>query len=494
MTDRASLTRPAAGAWTPGRRLLTAGLVLLVTAGAFEGLAVPTVLPATLAELPGLELYGWAFSGFWLSSLVGIALAGAEADRRGPLAPLLVGMLAFAAGLLMAGLASSMAWVVAGRVIQGLGAGAIAAITYVAIARGYAPAAQPRMIAVISSAWVLPGIVGPALAGWLSEELSWRWAFIGLAPVLPLAALAVAIPLARLPPVRPAPAEGDAGSTLSSRRASVAAVGDSLALAVGAGALLSAPGWGNPLAAAAAGLGGIVLVWRPLRRLLPPGTLTASSRRGAAVATLALVSVAFLGTEAFVPLAVASVRNAGTIAGGLALTAAAVTWATGSWLQARVAERRSRASVTLAGLVLIGVGIALMAAVPITALPPVALAAIAWAVAGLGMGLAYSTTTLVVIESAQPGSEGAASASAQLANTLGIALGTGAAGAIVAASASSPLGLAPGILLADALMLIVVVLAIAAARRMGAATSAADRAGVTTSGLAPADRGPGLSP
>jgi len=43
-------------------------------------------------------------------------------------------------------------------------------------------------------------------------------------------------------------------------------------------------------------------------------------------------------------------------------------------------------------------------------------------------------------------------------------------------------------------MLIVVVLAIAAARRMGAATSAADRAGVTTSGLAPADRGPGLSP
>ncbi len=436
----------------------------MVTAVAFEGLAIPTALPATLDELPGLALYGWAFSGFWLSNLVGIALAGTEADRRGPFVPLVAGVVAFTIGLLVAGLAPSMAWVVAGRVIQGLGAGAIAAITYVAIARGYLPSVQPRMIAVVSSAWVLPGLLGPAVAGWVSEELSWRWTFIGLVPLLPLAALAVGGPLARLPSPSPAP------DAANGRRSTAAgSVRDALQLAIGAGAILTAATFGDLLPRLAAAGVGLLLIVQPLRRLLPAGALTASSGRGAAVATLALVSVAFFGTEAFIPLAVASVRNAGTVAGGLALTAAAVTWAAGSWLQARLAARSSRRAVTLAGLLLVGAGVILVAAVPLTALHPVVVAASAWAVAGLGMGLAYSTTTLAVIESATPGGEGAASASVQLANTLGIALGTGVAGGVVAMSATGALGVAPGIFLADMVMLITVVLAAWAARHISAA-------------------------
>ncbi len=453
---------PRSAAWAPGQRLLTAGLVFLVTAVAFEGLAIPTALPATLDELPGLALYGWAFSGYWLSNLVGIALAGAEADRRGPLVPLVAGVGAFTAGLLVAGLAPSMGWVVAGRVVQGVGSGAIAAITYVAIARGYVPAIQPRMIALVSSAWVLPGLVGPAVAGWVSEELSWRWTFIGLAPLLPLAAVAVGRPLARLQAPPPTGRRTTAAGT----------VRDALQLALGAGALLTAASFGDPLPRLVTAGAGLLLVVPALRRMLPRGSLTARTPRGAAIATLALLSVAFFGTEAFVPLAVASVRNAGTVAGGLALTAAAVTWAAGSWIQARLAARRSRRGVTRAGLALVAAGVLFVAAVPATSLHPVAVAASAWAVAGLGMGLAYSTTTLAVIESASPGEEGAASASAQLANTLGIALGTGLAGGIVALSAQGSRGLAPGIVLADLVMLIAVVLALMAARRVSGVSGA----------------------
>jgi MFS family permease len=250
------------------------------------------------------------------------------------------------------------------------------------------------------------------------------------------------------------------------RGTAAGSVRDALQLAIGAGAILTAASFGELLPRALAAGAGLLLVVRPLRRLLPAGTLTASSGRGAAVATLALVSVAFFGTEAFVPLAVASVRSAGTVAGGLALTAAAVTWAAGSWLQARLAGRASRRAVTLAGLLLVGAGVVLVSAVPLTSLHPVVVAATAWAVAGLGMGLAYSTTTLAVIESATPGSEGAAAASVQLANTLGIALGTGVAGGVVALSASGELGVAPGIFIADMAMLITVVLAAWTARRM----------------------------
>jgi MFS family permease len=445
------------GAWSPAQRLLTAGLVFMVTAVGFEGLAVPTVLPATLAEFGGLPLYGWAFSGFWLSSLVGITLSGVEADRRGPRGPMLAGAFLFAAGLLIAGQASGMEWVVIGRVVQGLGAGAIASIVYVVIARGYDAKVQPRMIAVISSAWVLPGLIGPALAGYVAQEASWRWTFLALAPLLPLAAAALAPSLTQLGPAA-LPPRGQARH--------LGPVRDAVMLALGAALLLWALTQGRVLVVLPAVLVGGLITVKPLQRLLPDGTLTARPGRGAAVAMLGLISVAFFGTEAFVPLAVASIRGAGTVVGGLALTAAAVTWAAGSWLQARLAARGSRRALMVTGVSLIGVGIGLEAVVPMTSAVPVWLAAAGWAVSGLGMGIAYSTATLTIIESAPPGEEGAASAAVQLANTLGIGLGTGVAGGVVAFAAARSIGEAPGIAAADLLMLLASVVALAIVARV----------------------------
>jgi MFS family permease len=444
------------GAWTPRQRLLTAGLVFMVTAVGFEGLAVPTVLPATLAQFGGLPLYGWAFSGFWLSSLVGITLSGVEADRRGPRAPMVAGALLFAGGLLIAGQASGMEWVVVGRVVQGIGAGAIASIVYVVIARGYDAAAQPRMIAVISSAWVLPGLVGPALAGYVAQEASWRWTFLALAPLLPLAAAALAAPLARLGPPAGKPLE---------RARDLRPVWDAVVLACATALVLGALTQGQILLVLPAILVSVALGFRPLQRLLPDGTLGARPGRGAAVAVLGLISIAFFGVEAFVPLAVVSMRGASTVTGGLALTAAAVTWAAGSWLQARL-TRGSRRALTAAGVALIGFGIVLEAVVPLTSLAPVWLAAAGWGVSGLGMGIAYSTATLTIIESAPAGGEGAASAAVQLANTLGIGLGTGVAGAVVAYGAAGTLGEAPAIAIADVLMLVVCGVTLAIVGRM----------------------------
>jgi MFS family permease len=183
------------------------------------------------------------------------------------------------------------------------------------------------------------------------------------------------------------------------------------------------------------------------------------------VAVVGLVSLTFLGAEAFVPLAVANVRLAGTVAGGMALTAAAVTWATGSWLQARFAARGSRTWLVVVGTVLIAAGISLEAAIPVTSLP-VWVAAVGWAVAGLGMGLAYSTGTLVVIETAEPGAEGAAATGAQLANTLGVAIGTGLAGAVVAFGATGLGGLGPAITIADLVLVIACGVTVLVARRV----------------------------
>ena len=108
--------------WAPERRALTTGLVLTITLVAFEALAVSTVMPEVQADLRGLAWYGWVFSGFFLGQLLGIVMAGHEADRRGPAAPFALGLALFVVGLLVGGFAVSMPMLVLGRVIQGLGA------------------------------------------------------------------------------------------------------------------------------------------------------------------------------------------------------------------------------------------------------------------------------------------------------------------------------------------------------------------------------------
>ncbi len=119
--------------WAPRRRPLTIGLVLAVTLVAFEALAIATVLPVVGRHLGDLRLYGWVFSSFMLSSLIGIAVAGTLADR-GPLGrPMIAGLALFAVGLVMGGTAPDMPVLVAGRAVQGLGAGVVPAVAYVAI-------------------------------------------------------------------------------------------------------------------------------------------------------------------------------------------------------------------------------------------------------------------------------------------------------------------------------------------------------------------------
>ena len=150
------------GVWAPTRRRLTLGLVMTITLVAFEALAISTVMPVVSDDLGGLGLYGWVFSGFFLGNLLGLIIAGQAADERGTALPFLVGLVLFSAGLCLGGLAPTMGVLVAARVLQGLGAGAIPAIAYATVGRCYPAAIRPRVFAVFSTAWVVPGLIGPA--------------------------------------------------------------------------------------------------------------------------------------------------------------------------------------------------------------------------------------------------------------------------------------------------------------------------------------------
>ncbi len=436
--------------FSPSRIGLTSGLLLTVSFVAFETLAVATVLPAVVADLGGLNLYGWAFSAFFLTQLVGIVISGLLADERGPVLPFALGIVLFSAGLLVGGLAPSLPVLIAGRALQGLGGGAIGSIAYVAIGRGYSEDVKPRMLALLSTAWVVPGLIGPGIAGLMAEGLGWRSVFLVLVPLPALAALLAFPSLCHMPAGVPSPETH--GRVVSA-----------VVLAAGSGLVLTGIGLLEPALALALIAAGLALAIPALRRLLPSGTLRAAPGIAATVATMGLLNLAFFGVDAFVPLALVDVRGTSVAFAGLALTAATISWTAGSWIQARTTTRVSRRVMTRLGLVLLAVSFAMTAAVLLPWIPaPVALAG--WGVAGLGMGLAFTTLGLAMLEQAEPGQEGDASASLQLATVLGSGLGAGIGGALIALMNARGETLTRALLLQDGLMVLVVALAVVAAR------------------------------
>jgi MFS family permease len=207
---------------------------------------------------------------------------------------------------------------------------------------------------------------------------------------------------------------------------------------------------------------GLVLAIPAMRRLLPEGTLRAAPGMPATVATMGLLNLAFFGVDAFVPLSLVDVRGTSVAYAGLALTAATITWTAGAWIQARTASRVSRRAMAWLGLTILAASFVLTAAVLIPQTPlPVAL--FGWGVAGLGMGIAYTTLGLSMLELAEPGQEGDASASLQLASVLGSGLGAGIGGALIGLMHTQGETLTRALLLQDGLMLLVVALGLVVA-------------------------------
>jgi MFS family permease len=489
------------GVFAPTHRALSVGILLSITAIASEGMAVATIMPSAALDIGGLDAYGWAFSAFMLASLVGAINAGQAADRGDPCAPARMGFAAFSLGLIVAAVAPSWPVLLLGRGLQGFGAGCLTAIAYVAVARGYPERLRPRLLALLSSAWIMPALLGPALAGQVAEHASWRLVFVGVLPPVAVGAWMLLPSLARLPEAT-SPST-DARRVLASVRlaAGAALVLLAVPLAAGAGVVLPPLDWqgllatvsvgalgvvlppvGLPglLAAVIVGALGVVLAAPALRTLLPSGTFTGRTGLPAAVAVRGLLAFGFFGSEALMPLGLSTQRSLPPSLVGLSLTAGALAWVVGSWVQDR-AESQSAGSVperairVAAGLLLVAIGIAGVAAAILSPNLPVELVVLAWGIGGLGMGLAYPASTLTALGTAPGGQEGLAAASLQVAETVGIATGTGAAGALLTVAAHLDRAMSDGLAWAFILALAAILAALAPTVRLAPRTSWAAR-------------------
>ena len=415
------------GLWSPGRRALTTGLVLTVTLVASESLAVSNIMPIVDRDLGAgnSDLYGWVFSGFFLGNLVGIVVAGLLIDKGNLVRAFVLGLSLFSVGLLVGGLAPSMPVLVLARFVQGLGSGAIPPVAYVSIGRALPEALRPRMFATLSTAWVLPGVIGPALAGFIADTFHWRLVFLGLLPLIGVAALMTLRAIAAVGPAAVG-ADEDPGRAGRGRRLPFA-----LMLAAGAAMLVAGLTDARPIPGLPLVVAGILLGAPAFRRLTPAGTLRAARGLPVAVLLRGILTFAFFAADVYVALALQGWRGTSATVAGLALTAATLSWTAGAWTQAHYIGRYGARPFIRTGFAVLALGILGFMAI-LSPTVPLVVGVAAWAVAGLGMGFAYAPLSLTVLREAPPESQGAATAGLQLSDVLGTALGSGVGGALIA--------------------------------------------------------------
>jgi MFS family permease len=403
-------------------RAATIGMVALVALGAFESLAVATAMPTVAAALDGVSLYALSFAGTLAANVVGMVAAGRWSDARGPAQPLWIGVALFAVGLLVSGWAQDMTWFLWGRIVQGIGSGAIAVVLYVIAARTYPEVLQPKIFAAFSTSWVIPSLIGPTLTGVIVEHVGWRWVFLAV----PLLALPAALMMR--PGMRSLASSGN-GPAMGLFRVFDARVAWACSAAIGVCLLhLASEPSGRPHAWWM--LVALVMLLVSAKRLLPEGSLRARRGLASVIALRAIAGAVFFGTEAFIPLLLSREYSLSPIWAGAVLMIGAIGWSLGSWCQGNTQrpEARSRLLRIGMGLMLIGV-LLLIAAIAIAHVYwpgsasafVIGSAWVAWTLTGAGMGLVFPSLSVLLLAWTAPDEVGNNSSALRLADSLGVA-------------------------------------------------------------------------
>lgn len=424
-------------------RPTTLGLLTVITLIAFEAMAVSAALPTAARDVHGLAAFGWAFTGFLVANVVGMVASGQLSGRYGPRTPLLAGLVSFIGGLLLSGTATTMEQLVAGRFVQGLGSGLLITAAYVVIGEAYPERLRPPLFAATSSAWVVPSLVGPPVAGLLTQHASWRWVFLGLVPFVLVGGALLVPTLRRLQQQRRA----------QPMRMRWMRLVRALAVAAGVAGLEQAGQHPSPVALAAVPPAIAALAWG-LLGLLPAGTLRIRPGVSAPIAMRGLLAGAFFGAESLIPLSLMVQHSYSPTAAGLPLAISGASWAAGSWYQGRADDTRGpqvRIRIIRRGFLFVA-GAALGAACAAVPAIPGWVAYPAWLLGGLGAGLTMSSVGVLMLKFTTDENRGADSAALQLSDATLSALTTGAGGVLVAAAARGSISFTTAIVGLDVVM------------------------------------------
>ncbi|MFJ6855366.1 MFS transporter [Streptomyces sp. NPDC091271] len=342
-TDSPEAVRGAAAPGPPqgtdrSRRPVAAALMLGMGLAAIDGTIVATAVPQIVGDLGGFSVFSWLFSGYLLAVTVTLPVYGKLSDTFGRKPVLIAGIILFLAGSLLCAAAWNMAALIAFRVVQGLGGGALQGTVQTIAADLYPLKERPKIQAKLSTVWATSAVAGPAAGGLLAAYADWRWIFL---INLPVGAVALWLVVRHLhEPARPRPATRpriDWAGALA-----VFATGALLLTALVQGGVawpwLSAPSLG--LLGASAALAALtVLIERRAAEPVIPGWVW--RRRTIASVNLALGAMGLLmvAPTVFLPTYAQSVLGLGPIAAGFVLSVMTLSWPVAAALSDRVYNR-----------------------------------------------------------------------------------------------------------------------------------------------------------
>ncbi len=412
-------TRTGWGALLAEGRLPRFALLCLgIWLNAADTLVTATIMPSVAADIGGYAYFGWAVATFMLGAIVAGASAGHITNLWGLRRAMLAGAFAYAAGCVLSAASFHVLPFLAGRLLQGVGAGWIAGLCYVAISMVFPQALWARLFAAISGVWGVATILGPLVGGFFAGAGLWRDAFWMFA----IQGLIFAAVSAKLLPRISAPApQGLAIRQLAMLAAAITAIAAgglvegaalALVLVVGGVALLAAMVW---------------LDSRMEPRLLPRSAADLRSVAGSAYFVMFALAASAVVFSVYGAALLQVLYGLSPLAAGYALGAEAIGWTISSLVVGGLSSRQQGLSIAL-GVAAIPIGLtALALAFPFGSL---VLVIAAGTLVGVGFGISWSFMTRKLLASLPEEERAIGSSAAPAVQLTGNATGAAAAGAL----------------------------------------------------------------
>jgi EmrB/QacA subfamily drug resistance transporter len=413
---------------------VTAGVITGMFLAALEATVVGTAMPTVIASLGGLSHYSWVFSAYLITSTITVPVWGKLSDLYGRRLFFQLGIAVFLLGSVLSGMSSSMTQLIAFRALQGLGAGALVPLGMTIIGDVYTVEERARMQAFFSGVWGLASVVGPIVGGFITDQLSWRWVFYINVPFGILAALIMQFALQE--PKRTGRSSIDyAGAALLMSSITLLM----LALVEGSATLQTFASARNLSLLAGAGLLAALFlrVERRARDPIVPLGLFRNRVVAVSVSVGFLAGVAMFGAISFVPLFAQGALGATATQAGSLLTPLMLSWVGLSVIGGRLLLRVGYRPTTLAGLLILTLGFALLSNFQRTT--PRVWLYVDLSLIGAGLGLTMLTLLIAVQQSVARAQLGIATSLNQFSRSIGGAVGVAIMGAVLTAGLASHL-------------------------------------------------------
>jgi EmrB/QacA subfamily drug resistance transporter len=389
---------------------------------------VATALPTIAGELGGLDLFGWVGAAYLLTTAAVSPFYGKLGDMYGRKPVLIAAIVMFLAGSLACGMVPSMPWLVAARVVQGLGGGGLMVSVFAIIGDLFSPRQRARYQGYSTAVFTLASILGPVAGGYITASIGWRWIFLVNLPIgiIVLGLLAVVMK-----------------STFNGKHHHVDYAGGVL-LAIATTAIVY---WSDhildstgptvwtfvlPVMTVLAGLL-FVIVERRAPEPIIPLKLFANRTMSLVVAISVLGGVATLGLFFYFALYLQAITGLSPESVGFIFMPSSVTSLIGSMLAGSIIARTGRYKLfPILGMAL--GALTMLSFLTITPTSPIWVLAVLMALFGLSLGLTIQVMIIAAQNAAPREDIGAATGLITLARTVGASLGLALNGAVMTAA------------------------------------------------------------